>query len=85
MTPGSNPLPPLAATTGEAPAGFPQSSRQGFNLHDPLDREGVIITESGDQRGDQVADRARLVFVDVGRSGFAAHFLHIPFHGGCCD
>lgn len=42
-------LPPLA--TGEAPAGFPQSSRQGFNLSQASARAlsaPVLVTDIGD-------------------------------------
>ncbi|MES2781917.1 MAG: hypothetical protein V4657_03910, partial [Pseudomonadota bacterium] len=31
---------------------------------------------------DNLADRSRLVFIDVNRSGFARLFKYIPFHGG---
>lgn len=40
-------LPPLSAPTGEAPAGFPQSSRQGFNLSQASAR-ALIAYPNGD-------------------------------------
>lgn len=46
---------------------------------------GPSGSEAGDviaqDRGDQLADRSRLVFIDEG-GGFAAPFFFIPFHGG---
>lgn len=31
---------------------------------------------------DHLSNRSRLVFIDIGQSGFAAPFLFLPFHHG---
>ena len=55
-------------------------SRPKVTLRAP--KHGAVNTEFADDRGDQVANALRLVFVEFGRSGFAVPCLYRSFHGG---
>lgn len=59
---------PLPSSTG---------GRGNHTLRTP--KHGAVNTEFADDRGDQVANAPRLVFIEFGRSGIAAPFQFFPF------
>lgn len=52
------------------------------NSHTATGHHSPVDSQRGNRIGNYFSDEPRLVFIDFGRSGFAAPFQFVPFHGG---